>query len=72
MDHDGPEPDDDIDLKETIPESEQKAIDQFLDHWVKQPVESFMKEGFPLKFKFPTHDEKESNGQDPPDNERRT
>lgn len=72
LDHDGPEPDDDIDLKETIPESEQKAIDQFLDHWVKQTVESFMKEGFPLKFNFSPRDKIKSDGQDPPDNERRT
>ena len=46
LDHDGPEPDDDIDLKETIPESEQQIIDQAIDQAVKEVVGDFMNKTF--------------------------
>ena len=66
LEENGPEPDDDIDLDEAIPENERKAIDQFVDYFVKQTVGNFMKEAFPMKFNFPTRNETDPDQSAPP------
>ncbi|MBR1836371.1 MAG: hypothetical protein IJ783_03710 [Kiritimatiellae bacterium] len=48
VDGSGPEPEDDIDLDEAIPQNEQAVIDRMIDDFVKQTVAGMMKTMFPV------------------------